>query len=205
MIGLTFMNFEPDKILSTLRQIGPRGSRFLVASEMITSENTLERILSQYRVDEARKFAFGPLKLAGVAETAVEYDVAFANGRVEFVFRINDDVPKVLSDRGVRIGDRVKTAVSYRYAMSELNAAFVRHGFSGRAFFSPDGRTAVVALFERSDRGGGSLRGRAGQCPLSGKKEKTQRSDSCRASRHKPTLKKKFGFGRSIARSVGQF
>jgi hypothetical protein len=146
MIGLTFMNFEPGVILPLLRRIGPKGARFLVAAELVTPENTVERILNQYRVDEARDFAFGPLSVVGIEPAFIDFDVRFVNDRVEFVFTLKSNIPKILFDRGLRVGHRITTAVSYRYTRAQLSNVFKIYDFSSRIFFSIDERSAVAVL-----------------------------------------------------------
>lgn len=60
------------------------------------------------------------------------------------VFTITGDVPAELRGTSLRAGDRIVTAVSYRYTEDKLRAVLRRHFSEVRCFFSDDGGTAVA-------------------------------------------------------------
>lgn len=84
--------------------------------------------------------------ILGVEAETVEYAPLFVGGRVECVFRLNGEIPKVLMDSGVKPGDRITTAISYRYTEASLQDALAQNGWRGRVFLSSSGHTAVAVV-----------------------------------------------------------
>jgi hypothetical protein len=83
MINLTYMNFPPHDILGTLKRSVGEGGFILIAQELITPQNTIPVILEHYNTEYMQAIAFGPLRREQVNWTNVDYDLRFANQRVE--------------------------------------------------------------------------------------------------------------------------
>lgn len=144
MLGLTFMNFKPHYILRILKSIaGPTG-RALVATELIDSEASIAQVLERYCLNEARAVAFGPLKQLGISEDDCSYQVTFQNGRVEMSFAVNGLIPHGLESQGFCRGDRVLTAISYRYRSEQFADLMAAHFSSVEIFKSETGKTAIA-------------------------------------------------------------
>lgn len=144
MIGLTFMNFMSDQILPLLKEISHNQGRVIIASELVTEHNTIEKILSSYRTPEAQQVGFGPLHHLGLAGDQLTYHPVFANGRVELQFSLNGDPNDELQSLGLREGNIIVTAVSYRYRKEEITALMDRYFKSYRTFISMDGATMLA-------------------------------------------------------------
>jgi hypothetical protein len=144
MIGLTFMNFMPDQIMPLLKEISRDRGRVIIASELVTEHNSTEKILSSYRTIEAQQVGFGPLHNIGLASDELTYHPVFANGRVELQFRLNGNPNETLQSLGLRDGNIIVTAVSYRYREEEITALMQRYFKSNRIFLSMDGSTLLA-------------------------------------------------------------
>jgi uncharacterized SAM-dependent methyltransferase len=144
MIGLTFMNFPPETLVPLLKDIAGDHGRVVVASELLTAQKTTEVVLTSYRTKEAQAVGFGPLKHLGFQECGVTYQPIFANGRVELHYRLQQGPSEALQTLGVKPGDTLVTAVSYRYSEEQLNQLLGQYFKSYRVFTSNDGGTAVA-------------------------------------------------------------
>ncbi len=144
MIGLTFMNFPPEEILPRLKEISAGRGQTLLASELVTKTNSTERILSHYRNAQTESVAFGPLKNLGFNPEAVRYEVAFNNSRVEMQFVVSNIPPDVQRRTSIHPGQRIVTAISYRYTHLELEQLLENTHSSHRTFLSSDKTTALV-------------------------------------------------------------
>ena len=60
-LGITFMNFEPKVILPILKSIAGEKGYVILATELITKDNSIEKTLSGYNIEECEEFSFGPL------------------------------------------------------------------------------------------------------------------------------------------------
>ncbi len=146
MIGLTFMNFSPHAILPILRAVGGAKTKVLLATEILTKQNDIAQVLSRYELEEARKVAFGPLKILGVRADDVFYNVKFVNGRVEMSFVLKATL-NVGGEAIIPAGGEVITAISYRYTREQLRAILKKH-FAKVKFISEVNGTTVVAVLE---------------------------------------------------------
>lgn len=144
MIGLTFMNFAPEMLLPLLKDIAGRNGRVIVASELLTEEKTEGVVLKSYRTEEAQAVGFGPLKHLEVKEEGVTYQPVFANTRVELQYRLEEEPGDSLRALGVRCGDVIVTAVSYRYTQGRLSELMEGNFASYQVFTSNDRGTAVA-------------------------------------------------------------
>ena len=145
MIGLTFMNFEPDLILSLLKRLARAKSKILLATEILSSDGETESIVSKYSIPQAKEVAFGPLAIMGIKRKSVKDIVLFANGRIEMSFKLLTEPPLAAKLLGVKTGDTITTAISYRYKIEELNQILNRY-FQKVELFKSKAGSIVVAL-----------------------------------------------------------
>lgn len=144
MIGLTFMNFVPEHILILLKDIARDQGRVIIASELITKQNTTEKIINSYRARETKLVGFGPLQHLGLNIDELAYNPVFSNGRVELQFQLKAKPGDILQRLGVKEGNTIITAVSYRYTKDEINALMGRYFKRHHTFLSMDGATALA-------------------------------------------------------------
>lgn len=144
MIGLTFMNFFPEKLLPLLKNIAGENGFVIVASELLTSQKSPDVVLASYRTREAQDFGFGPLKLLGLRQDRVTYQPQFVNGRVELQYCLTQDPGGNLVQTGMKSGDTVVTAVSYRYTTGQLSSLLEQYFRRHQMFISRDGGTALA-------------------------------------------------------------
>jgi len=84
------------------------------------------------------------LKYLGLQESELTYKPIFVNGRVELHYRLEREPSAVLQTFGVKSGDTIVTAVSYRYTQEQLNQLLGQYFISHQVFMSNDEGTAVA-------------------------------------------------------------
>ncbi len=146
MLGLTFMNFAPARILSTLSELVPGGGSLLIAAQLIEGPASIPAIVRQYETDEARWVAFGPLKLLGAREEEVTYHVEFAEHRIEMSFAFRGAPPSPLKNLGLGSGDRVLTAISHRWTGAELRELLKKNLPGRECTHWSEGSTELVRI-----------------------------------------------------------
>lgn len=115
IIGLTFMNFEPQYILEILKDcVSNKGDVCISAIECLDNNNDIGSLTEGYRSAAATKLLFSPLALLGAEESNADYKVDFINNRIEMGFVLHR-VPSRLRKLGVRENDYIITAISYRH------------------------------------------------------------------------------------------
>lgn len=144
MIGLTFMNFPPEEILPILRDIAAQGGTVLLASEILGFSKSADTVLSSYQTTQAKQLTFGPLAHLGVEEKSLSYTVEFKDSRIEMGFKFTEDPPPQLASIGIREGDQIVTAVSYRYTEKQLQNYLNMYFRKIDLFFSEDKGTVVA-------------------------------------------------------------
>jgi hypothetical protein len=144
MIGLTFMNFPAEDLLPLLKGIAGGSGRVVIASELLTERKTPEVVLNTYRTEEAQLFGFWPLAHLGFQRNEVKCRPIFSNGCVQMCYRLEREPRSPLQARGLRTGDVIVTAVSYRYTKEQLDRLLARHFLSHQVFCSDDAGTAVA-------------------------------------------------------------
>jgi len=141
LIGLTFMNFPHKYILDLLKKIASTDKgQIIFASELITKQNTEEKILDTYRGQAVQTLAFGPLKHLGLKSESAVYTPKFDNHRVEMSFVLQEDLPAL----SLNEGDSVITAVSYRYTNEEMTQILQDNFSECRTWYSLDKKTILV-------------------------------------------------------------
>ncbi|MBI4370333.1 MAG: L-histidine N(alpha)-methyltransferase [Elusimicrobia bacterium] len=144
LIGLTFMNFHHSIILTLLNQIkGPSG-KVILAAELLQENAHMEDVLQRYKSDAARDVAFGPLRHLRMRPEDADHLVSFHNSRIEMSFKLRGAIPPVLANKGVKSGDTIVTAVSYRYRMFKLQSLCKQYFSKFEIFTSKDNSTAVA-------------------------------------------------------------
>lgn len=142
IIGLTFMNFKADAILKIISDCLD-GKNDICLSAIECSDNVdINRLTDGYRTEEAKAFLFVLLSILGCKEEDVKYDVSFNDGRVEMAF-VMKHAPQIIKGHGVRDGDRIIMAISYRHTV-EFYKKILNSKFSEN-YFDMSGNT-VLAL-----------------------------------------------------------
>lgn len=141
LLGLTFMNYRPDKILPLLGQIIEEHGLVVVATQLWDGGD-VEPLLSPYRTTETQEFAFLLLALAGIDRSSVNYDLRFADGRVEVSFVTTRDLT-LLDGTKLAAKTRLITAISYRYQKEEFLCYLSEHFSSANVIFSQESKVAL--------------------------------------------------------------
>ncbi len=141
MIGLTFMNFNCDNILTLLKEVINNNGNVIFASELKT-KNTQE-IIQQYLNEETKNFAFTPLEILGFNQNLFTYDAAFNNNRIEISFIAKSDIE--LENIFLSKGTKIITAISNRYSPENIENLASKYFKNYQLYFSKS-KTTVVAV-----------------------------------------------------------
>lgn len=141
MIGLTFMNFNCDNILTLLKEVINNNGNVIFASELKT-KNTQE-IIQQYLNEETKNFAFTPLEILGFNPNFFTYEAAFNNNRIEisFIAKSNIESENITFPKGAKI----ITAISNRYSPEDIENLASKYFKNYKLYFSKL-KTTVVAV-----------------------------------------------------------
>ncbi len=142
MLGVTFMNFEPNVILPLLKKIAGEKGCIILAAELLTQENSAEDIVSRYDIEECETLAFGPLANLGIKKEWVRYLVEFDRSRIECKFVMNTD----FANEKIKFkkGDTIITTLSYRYSLHELQKLLKENFTSSHLYLSESHKTTVA-------------------------------------------------------------
>ena len=144
ILGLTIMNFEPNYILPILKEcLTSKNDVSLTSIQFIDEKTNIEEILQGYKSKEAEKFNFLLLELLGFTKEDVKYTPQFANNRVEMCFEIKN-VPQPLKETGIKVGDTIITAISYRHTLESFKKILSTY-FTHNEIFVKDNTLIAVS------------------------------------------------------------
>ena len=119
-LGNTLGNFEIHEILYQISESMQKGDVAVIGNGLKRGKNT--NWLESYKDRKIDEWLSHILLNLGFTKDEIEYDVRFVNSRIEEVYIIKQN--KKIGHLGAEIefkqGDRVITAVSYKYSKSEL-------------------------------------------------------------------------------------
>ena len=144
ILGLTFMNFAPQVIIPQLKALCGSNGSILLAAEVLNDPMELEGMLEVYRRETARNVAFGPLANLGFNQEQVNYKVSFKGARIEMAFTVKHCTMDQTEKTGLKSGDEVVTAISYRYTPNQLREILKTHFKDFEIIFSEDLSTAIA-------------------------------------------------------------
>lgn len=139
-IGLTFMNYNPEKIIRMMKDIVGDDGAIGIATELITPQNTIDTIKHHYQNEQTRQFILEPVKNLNINLDKTEIDIRFENGRVEAGFIIKEDLP----DLGIQSNDRIIVAISHRYHINDLKDILNKCSPESYIWTSESNKTAFV-------------------------------------------------------------
>ena len=142
-IGLTFMNFDSKFILKLLKDISGKEGSILIASELITKDKPIKKILHQYDNQETLDFTFGLLKKLEISPNMVKFTPKFENQRVEMTYEFLQSPPLELQHFGIKQGSQLVVAISYRYHLEDLKKILSENLSQFKVFLSQDKGTAI--------------------------------------------------------------
>lgn len=117
LIGLTFNNYRPDRILALLNRLsGPRDVN-IISTQFFTYKKQ-KSILVPYKDEYAERFNYLALKIVGIPKNCLSYFAEFRNKRIEMGFRLVKDWG--MGELCLTRGTRIVTAISYRYRKQDL-------------------------------------------------------------------------------------
>ena len=145
MMGITFMNFDPNLIIPLLKSIAGKEGRVMLSTELITENNSIKSILSSYQIKECEEFTFGPLKNLGLDRNSVNYLAEFRNSRVETKFLLSS--PFKMPGIQLKEGDIITTAISYRYSLDDLKILLGKYFKKFDLCLSKSKKTALTICF----------------------------------------------------------
>jgi uncharacterized SAM-dependent methyltransferase len=117
LIGLTFNNYRPDKILSLLKNLCKPNGTCIIITEFFTSKNK-ETMLVPYKDKYAETFNYLVLKIAGVDKSDLSYFTEYKNQRIEMGFKLLNNI--IIDGIEIVKGTKIVTAISYRYSKQAL-------------------------------------------------------------------------------------
>ena len=140
-IGLTFMNAAHYEVMPMMRGIAGSRGYIGVATELVTKDNPVSKILAGYNTPDHEDFTFAPLKNLGIERSSVVYDIGFRNGRVELGYLFD----KAVNHLGIQAGDRIMVVPSYRYTADQFAGILQNYGRAS-VWREPKGKTAVALI-----------------------------------------------------------
>lgn len=140
MMGITFMNYEPMRILPLLGDLGAAGNAVVLAGELY-QPGKIGAMLEPYETHEAEAFNLLPLELAGLSQRSLRYFVRFQRSRIEMGFTLVS--PIETTEFTIHTGCEIVTSLSYRYRPDELLSVLKPH-FPRLELFCDDARTCAV-------------------------------------------------------------
>jgi len=141
LMGVTFMNYAPERACRLLSRLIRPGDAAVIAVELLR-DGCLESIMQPYRSDQAKAFNFLPLEIVGVSPGSVDYFVRFERGRIEMGFEALR--PVSIGKVQLPAGQQVVTSFSYRYRIQDLRELLEYH-FSGVEIYSDAAESCAVA------------------------------------------------------------
>jgi len=141
LMGVTFMNYAPERACRLLSNLIRPGDAAVVAVELLR-DGCLESVIEPYRSDQAKTFNFLPLEIVGVSPDSVTYFVRFERSRIEMGFETLR--PVSIGKVHLRPGQQIVTSFSYRYRIQDLRALLEYH-FSKVDVYSDAEESCAVA------------------------------------------------------------
>ena len=141
LMGVTFMNYAPERACRLLSRLIRPGDAAVVAVELLR-DGGLESVMQPYRTEQAKTFNFLPLEIVGVNPDSVSYFVRFERSRIEMGFETRR--PVSIGKVHLRTGQRIVTSFSYRYRIQDLRALLEYH-FSHVEVYSDAEESCAVA------------------------------------------------------------
>jgi hypothetical protein len=124
LMGVTFMNYAPERVCRLLSSLIRPGDAAVIAVELLR-DGFLQSVMQPYRSEQAEAFNFLPLEILGVQASSVEYFVRFERNRIEMGFEALGKVN--IGAVQLEPGSRLVTSFSYRYRIQELRALLEYH------------------------------------------------------------------------------
>jgi len=145
VMGVTFMNYTPERGCALLASLLRPGDAGIISVELLRDE-ALESTMNPYRTEQARAFNSLPLEIAGIPSEVLDYFVEFERNRIEMGFRIGAPVEVA----GVRLhsGQRIVTSFSYRLRLDQLEQE-LRAVFSRADVYCDPAKTCAVVRVHR--------------------------------------------------------
>jgi uncharacterized SAM-dependent methyltransferase len=117
LIGLTFNNYRPDRILALLNHLSGPNDVNIIITQFFTNRRK-ESILVPYKDEYAEQFNYLALEIVGIPKSYLSYFAEFRNQRIEMGFRLLDDLE--VGGLWLTRGTRIVTALSYRFRKQDL-------------------------------------------------------------------------------------
>jgi hypothetical protein len=117
LIGLTFNNYRPDRILALLNRLSGPKDVTIIITQFFTNRRR-GSILVPYKDEYAERFNYLALKIVGIPRKCLSYFAEFKNQRIEMGFRLLEGWEA--GGLGLAKGTRIVTALSYRYRKQDL-------------------------------------------------------------------------------------
>jgi hypothetical protein len=140
MLGLTFMNIDPNITKSIFTRFSSVAKKFCVAAKLVTERD--EATLNPYRSEVAKKFSFGPLQTLGAEISAFNYSVEYQDCKLVTIFESKTE--QMLGDETFPMGTKFITTSSYRYNIAEYNSVIKTFLKNPVSFSSEDGMSIVT-------------------------------------------------------------
>lgn len=124
-LGLTFINYEPDKILNILKKAADNnGSVFITAH--IRERLDMETVRKTYESSVAKDMINGKLRLVGI-DPETDIDNVEVTDEIKIYVTLKNTNP-TLEKLGVDVGDKLFVLRSYRYSLDELKEILSGYG-----------------------------------------------------------------------------
>ncbi|OGL38855.1 hypothetical protein A3J32_02825 [Candidatus Saccharibacteria bacterium RIFCSPLOWO2_02_FULL_46_7] len=122
LLGNTLGNFDMEDILHGIHASMSSGDILLIGNGISNGKQS-QKWVKEYKDTAIKDWLLEMLRLIGLDEKDVEYDVRFINSRVEelFVLKRNKKIKHLWRSVDFREGDIIIAAISYKYSLAKFH------------------------------------------------------------------------------------
>ena len=148
-LGDTLSNFEAHEVLYELVEAMDEGEDYLLIGVTLNSVNPNE-LVKPYKAKMVDDFLSLILTQIGFNRDELEFDVRFANSRVEIFYTLKNSKALDLSGKKIYFdkGDQILVGISYRYTAEQLEE-FMKIYFNNFKFYFNEDKTRTLILCEK--------------------------------------------------------
>lgn len=146
LLGNTLGNFDMEDILHSIRSSMNEHDVLLIGNGITRGSNEQDWA-KEYKDKAIKDWLLEMLKLMGLDEDDVDYDVRFVNSRIEELYTLKRDktVKHLLHTIDFKKGDVIIAAISYKYTLPALTDTMSKF-FPRLKVYTDDEQTYALAL-----------------------------------------------------------
>lgn len=148
-LGDTLSNFEIHEVMYEIVEAMDEDQDYLLIGLTLANDSS-EELVKPYKQKALDDFLSLILIQLGFEKDEIEFDVRFANSRVEMFYTIKKDKVLEFSDKKVHFqkGDQILAAISYRHKAEDLKK-ILKIYFEEHKFYYNDKKTRALILCKK--------------------------------------------------------